>query len=156
MSCDVLAGDQSPSCRSTDQVPDAKVIHIRFIKGKTVEVEDEGDNENTSPTPKKKQDCVPHNSVPTFSGLVSRPTQSSYPKSISLATMLKLGKSIEDTSTSVEIFPFNMQDMTWPTCGEHADFTIARKPSASGGFCEAYEASSDSARFKANKWVNER
>eukprot|EP00794_Sanderia_malayensis_P013436 gene13436-14817_t len=30
--CDVLAGDQGPSCRSLSNVPDLKVIHIRFVK----------------------------------------------------------------------------------------------------------------------------
>ena len=29
--CDILAGEQGPSCKSVDQIPDLKVIHIRFI-----------------------------------------------------------------------------------------------------------------------------
>lgn len=67
--------------------------------------------------------------------------------------MLKLGKTIEETSTSIEIFSFNMAEMLWPTCGERADFSMAKNPFASGGFREAYKASSNSIRFKGNEWV---
>ena len=34
MSCDVLAGEQGPSCYSLKQLPSLKVIHVRFIDGK--------------------------------------------------------------------------------------------------------------------------
>ena len=34
MSCDVLAGEQGPSCSSVKQLPTLKVIHVRFIEGK--------------------------------------------------------------------------------------------------------------------------
>ena len=34
MSCDVLAGEQGPSCSSVKQLPTLKVIHVRFIQGK--------------------------------------------------------------------------------------------------------------------------
>ena len=30
MYCDVLAGEQGPSCSSLQQIPDTKLIHIRF------------------------------------------------------------------------------------------------------------------------------
>ena len=30
--CDVLAGEQGPSCHSMKHIPDLKVIHVRFIK----------------------------------------------------------------------------------------------------------------------------
>ena len=30
--CDVLAGEQGPSCLSVKQIPDFKVIHVRFIE----------------------------------------------------------------------------------------------------------------------------
>ena len=32
LSCDVLAGEQGPSCHSVKHIPDLKVIHVRFIK----------------------------------------------------------------------------------------------------------------------------
>ena len=30
--CDILAGEQGPSCHSMKHIPDVKVIHLRFIK----------------------------------------------------------------------------------------------------------------------------
>ncbi len=32
MVCDVVAGEQGPSCSSIKQIPDLKVIHVRFIQ----------------------------------------------------------------------------------------------------------------------------
>ena len=32
MLCDVLAGEQGPLCSSLDQIPDMRVVHIRFIE----------------------------------------------------------------------------------------------------------------------------
>ena len=34
MSCDVLAEEQEPPCYSLKQLPNLKVIHVRFIEGK--------------------------------------------------------------------------------------------------------------------------
>ena len=31
MVCDILAGDQGPSCRSIKQIPSLKLIHVRFV-----------------------------------------------------------------------------------------------------------------------------
>ena len=33
--CDVLAGDQGPSCKTVSQIPDFKVIYVRFIPSST-------------------------------------------------------------------------------------------------------------------------
>ena len=30
--CDVLAGEQGPSCSMVEQIPDLKLVHVRFIK----------------------------------------------------------------------------------------------------------------------------
>ena len=32
MICDVLAGEQGPSCTAVQQIPDLKVVHVRFIE----------------------------------------------------------------------------------------------------------------------------
>ena len=32
MLCDILAGEQGPSCYSLDQIPDMRVVYIRFIE----------------------------------------------------------------------------------------------------------------------------
>ena len=31
--CDILAGEQDPSCKTLEQMPDMKVIYVRFITG---------------------------------------------------------------------------------------------------------------------------
>ena len=33
MSCDILAGEQGPSCNTVKQIPDFRVIHVRFVEG---------------------------------------------------------------------------------------------------------------------------
>ena len=40
--CDVLAGEQGPSCKTVDQIPSLKVIHVRFINRLSV-IEDTDD-----------------------------------------------------------------------------------------------------------------
>ena len=32
MSCDILAGEQGPSCNTINQIPDSRVIHVRFVE----------------------------------------------------------------------------------------------------------------------------
>ena len=44
LSCDILAGEQGPSCYSMKRIPDFKVIHVRFSKSSsspTWQLEDE-------------------------------------------------------------------------------------------------------------------
>ena len=31
--CDILAGEQGPSCKTLEQIPDMKVIYLRFVTG---------------------------------------------------------------------------------------------------------------------------
>ena len=37
LTCDILAGEQGPSCNSVDQIPSLKVIHIRFVESMGLE-----------------------------------------------------------------------------------------------------------------------
>ena len=38
MVCDILAGDQGPSCRTVKQIPNVQLIYIRFIPEADVEI----------------------------------------------------------------------------------------------------------------------
>lgn len=67
--------------------------------------------------------------------------------------MLKLGKKIEDTTTSVEIFNFNLQRMVWSKLDKPVDFTIVKEPFASGWFRKAYKATSQIKGFDKQTWV---
>ena len=31
--CDILAGEQGPSCKTLEQIPDMKIIYMRFVTG---------------------------------------------------------------------------------------------------------------------------
>ncbi len=41
--CDVLAGEQGPSCKTVDQIPSLKVIHVRFVKQSVIDDIDDDD-----------------------------------------------------------------------------------------------------------------
>ena len=42
--CDILAGEQGPSCKTVEQIPNVKMIHVRFISRKDVDIiESDGD-----------------------------------------------------------------------------------------------------------------
>ena len=102
--CNVLAGDQGPSCQTIDQLPDTKVIHVRFIESVDIKL---GSGEGPS-QPKRQKSNVSYagsssKSVPTFSRKDS-PALKQYPKSLSVSEMLKLGKTIRETTTAIDVY----------------------------------------------------
>ena len=92
--CDVVAGDQGPSCRTMEQLPDTKVIHVRFIEN----VENELDimQDSSEPRPKRVK-TRPNSFAGSPSKAVSEVTTKQYPKSLSISEMIKLGKKIEES-----------------------------------------------------------
>ena len=44
MVCDILAGEQGPSCGTVKQIPNTKLIHVRFIDETEVEIEGKCDD----------------------------------------------------------------------------------------------------------------
>lgn len=68
--------------------------------------------------------------------------------------MLKLGNVIaKKTTTIIDIFMFNIDHMEWSTAPTTVEFRIAEKPFASGGFGEAFKATSDTLGFSRVTWV---
>lgn len=68
--------------------------------------------------------------------------------------MLKLGKVIaKNTTTVIDIFMFNIEHMEWSTAPVTVEFRIADQPFASGGFREAFKATSDTLGFSGVTWV---
>ena len=113
MTCDVVAGEQGPSCNSVKQIPDTKVIHVRFVERVGVSDECEG-------VEAARVACHGGKSPPAkrrFSGAGSTsealnrsqpgktaPSPSKFvPRSLSLVEMLKLGKVITQSTTSVDL-----------------------------------------------------
>ena len=149
MLCDVLAGEQGPSCSSLDQIPDMRVVHIRFIDPvqsseheAAVHVQGIKRRQETQPksepSPRKKKSCI--------SEMV--------PKSLSVVEMLKLGKVIHDKSTEiVHLYTFDVNQMSWSGNPEEVEFTIEKEPFGIGGFRKAFQATSKTTGFQNCKWV---
>ena len=163
MSCDVLAGEQGPSCYSLKQLPNLKVIHVRFIEGKVqdapVEVLcerrkrkiadiSEGDNAEHGKA------AVAVASLPQW---VSSQSPSKFvPRSLSVVDMLILGKLIPNTTTSVEMFNFDKSVMAWTGRPTAVEFCIESQPFGTGGFRKAFKATSNDRGFQGSTWVVKR
>ena len=146
--CDVVAGDQGPSCRMLDQLPDTKVIHVRFIESELETIQD------TSGSPSKhiKKRRNSFGGSPSKADMMDEPKKH-YPKSLSISEMLKLGEKIEATTTTVELFTFGLQSMSCSKQSKRVEFFMSKKLFASGGFREAYKATSLHQQFANKTWV---
>ena len=152
--CDVVAGDQRPSCRTLEQLPDTKVIHVRFIESIDTELETVQDTSGSQPKRIKK---TPNSfgGSPSKAGCVEEPKKQ-YPKSLSLSEMLKLGKKIDETTTTtttVDLFTFDLQSMSWSKQSDRVEFSVSKKPFASGGFRDAYKVTSVHQKFASKTLV---
>jgi ADP-heptose:LPS heptosyltransferase len=83
-----------------------------------------------------------------------RDNSSKYPKSLSVKDMLHLGKALpKKESTIILIFQFNFKHMRWSSVLIKAEFMIEELPFATGGFREAFKATSITAGFEETTWV---
>jgi hypothetical protein len=82
-------------------------------------------------------------------------TKKHYPKSLSISEMLKLGKKIEETTTTVDLFTLDLQSMSWSKQSDRVELSVSKKPFASGGFRDAYnyKATSEHQKFAGKTWV---
>lgn len=155
MTCDVVAGEQGPSCHSFKQIPDVKVIHVRFIERTGTADRDEG-SDIKLPRAKRRCDGLEsdrYRSEPTRLA----PSPSKFvPKSLSVVEMLKLGKTINQTTTKIDIYSFDLNLMTWSSNPSAVDFVIEKEPFGVGGFRKAFRATSSTKEFCRSKWVVKR
>ena len=70
--------------------------------------------------------------------------------------MLKLGKLITDTTTSAEIFNFDMSVVARTGRPTTVDFSIEPEPFGTGGFRKAFKATSNDRGFNGSTWVVKR
>ena len=152
MICDILAGEQGPSCSSLDQIPDMKVVYIRFIEPQS--------HSSTVVTRKneevaeglKRQRATSPNSEPL--PRKKAPPSEMVPKSLSVVEMLKLGKVVHDKSTeSVRLYTFDVNEMSWSGNPQTVEFAIQREAFGTGGFRRAFQATSKAPGFQDRKWV---
>lgn len=154
MICDVLAGEQGPSCASLDQIPDLKVVHVRFIEpnerdadvGSTTGKRKERDGQLRRPAKKTNTQSLPATKVQSPS--------KAFPKSLSVLEMMKLGKVVNEKSTErIELYTFDLAEMAWSSQPSAVEFSIANEPFGKGGFREAYKATSKTPEFCRQQWV---
>ena len=158
MTCDVLAGEQGPSCTSVKQLPSFKVIHVRFVDEEAVvEIPLSTGEQYLAEPPSKKRKPQRVGSPPmnhTSARIASAASPSKFiPRSLSVVDMIKLGKVISKKTTSVQIYAFDMKDVSWSETPIVAEFTIEPRPFGVGGFRKAFKAVSHHKKFKASTWV---
>ena len=167
LDCDVLAGEQGPSCKIVSQIPDLKVVYVRFIPSDS----DGGDGDtncNISVMKKRKTQsstsanfCPPEPKTRSSPSKLMQPkeqlpacTSTCYPRSLSISDMLKLGKiNNEIATTIVKIFKFDMELLSWSKVSTTVEFYEERGPIGTGGFRKAFKATSKHAEFINKKWV---
>ena len=115
---------------------------------------------NAKPPPAKKK-CASVQSA-TIVEQKSLPTKKAcspskfVPRSLSLVEMLRLGKKIDQTTTKIDIYSFNLDSMTWSSTPRSIDFLIEKKPFGVGGFRQAFKATSSVPDFCKTTWVVKR
>ena len=157
MICDVLAGEQGPSCTAIQQIPDLKVVHVRFIEPNDRDADhDTASMAADRMSERDRQLKRPCRQAVTQSLPVTKVHSPSkaFPKSLSVLEMMKLGKVInEKTTETIEMYTFELSDMAWSQ-PSMVEFSIAKEPFGRGGFREAFKASSKTVGFDdGQQWV---
>ena len=82
-------------------------------------------------------------------------TGQTFPKSLSLSTMLKLGRVSKTPSdlTVIDVSTFHVDSLTWTLIPEKAEFNIESTHFGEGGFRRAYKATSPTTKFIGKEWV---
>ena len=187
--CDVLAGQQGPSCVSIGQLPDLKVIHVRFIHdtsstaslssfspmasppGHTapnrLTISDQGYGDHVHKKRKIEYDsdsCRPQfrfgdKSVKKAASFISvGDSAQSYPLSLSVSDMMRLGQINRSatTTTVVNIYNFDMENVVWSKVPVTVEFMEHKNKFGSGGFRSAFKATSKHKDFMGMDWVIKR
>eukprot|EP00794_Sanderia_malayensis_P002290 gene2290-2635_t len=170
VSCDVLAGEQGPSCNNLEQVPNLKLIHVRLLDNsfdqsrryntKIVESEknflEDLDSGISSfiPTKKRRGESEERSKIDASSVQVPVcKVPKVFPKSLSITQMMNLGKEVKQTTTKINMYKFNLETMTWSSLTEAVEFLIDEKPFANGGFREVFKATSATEGYENVTWV---
>ena len=154
MVCDVVAGEQGPSCSSIKQIPDLKVIHIRFIQGSDAGVgnDDRRKRQRLTKIPEDRPSAT--KSHPTQARQHSAEESQFIPRSMSLVEMLKLGKQIKEApTTEVQLFKFDLDQLCWSKHPSVVEFVVESEPFGRGGYRNAFKATSQAKEFRSTTWV---
>ena len=120
MVCDVLAGEQGPSCTSLEQIPDLKFVHVRFIEP------NDGDAasmiaHDRKPRLERGQPKRPFKKANTqlLPATKAQSPSKAFPKSLSVLEMMKLGKVVNEQSTVREFSVVTFNWLCLLTDGSH-------------------------------------
>lgn len=161
MVCDILAGEQGPSCSTVKQIPDTKLIHVRSIDETEVEIEGRsGDTQDThrEQTMNRKQGGAASKvtqSLPSPNKMAKIENAKSkfIPKSLSVSSILNLGRVVKSSTTLVNLNTFHLDNMVWSTVDIPVEFQISKDLLGQGGFRKAYRAKSNTREFSNTEWV---
>lgn len=166
MTCDILAGDQGPSCKEMEQLPNSKLIHLRFVPSETIpeEILHDANNEarNEEPRGKKRIHSYSNFSKSQVGQSLSLPSpkkrkaETVYPKSLSVSQILKLGKVAQSHTTVINLYTFDIHRMLWSNVPTPVEFTVSETVLGEGAFRKAYKATSITKDFKDQTWVVKR
>ena len=139
MEADILASQNGPSCSKLSHLKNFKLIYVRFIHSSRIQ--------HTSPSrmasvsvlqtlkDAKKKDPVPVAKVPIL-------PSKTYPKSISISKMMKLGSEISmkvPTPDEVDLIDFDITKMKWGH-PHRVNLFIDEQPFSKGGFRVVFKA----------------
>lgn len=147
--CDILAGEQRPSCKTLEQIPDMKVIYVRFITANIqdcvpewgISKSDLGMLRSHTYTLTRLEGPTHPPKVVKGNGASSSPSKFA-PLSLSVADMIKLGKigTCQGPTTVLQLHTFDMDLLSWSKLPITVEFNEEKEPFAHGGFRNGYEA----------------
>ena len=147
--CDILAGEQRPSCKTLEQIPDMKVIYVRFITANIqdcvpewgISKSDLGMVRSHTYTLTRLEGPTHPPKVVKGSGASSSPSKFAL-LSLSVADMIKLGKigTCQGPTTVVHLHTFDMDLLSWSKLPITVEFNEEKEPFAHSGFRNAYKA----------------
>ena len=163
--CDILAGEQGPSCKTLEQIPDMKVIYMRFVTANIQDcVPEWGISKSDLEMVQSHSYTLTRLEGPTHppkvvkgSGASSSPSKFA-PLSLSVADMIKLGKigTCQGPTTVLHLHTFDMDLLSWSKLPITVEFNEEKEPFAHGGFRNAYKATTKHPQFKGTTWVIKR
>ncbi|XP_066930542.1 myosin heavy chain kinase A-like [Clytia hemisphaerica] len=150
--CDILQGQNGPSCTKITQIKDFKTIFVRFVPmTPSISIGKYFDKMPSRPKPYESKKDLSSSALPTLSKALSpRPPPVSYPKSLSITDMMKFGTAISSMAkppVTIEIQEINLVNKEWsfPIIQK---FDLSETPLTKGGFREVFEATNQSSKEK--------
>ena len=155
----MLAGERGPSCKSVDQIPDLKIIHVRFINKSAYEDiidSDDQDDDQVQDASCANSPCSENEEQPKRKSPRLEESPTKYPLSMSVVDMIKLGK-LNNSSKScvIQIYRYDLGSNTWSHIPDAVEFYFdpQKDQCGEGRFRKVYKAKSFHREFRGKTWV---